>query len=470
MSIMPIAATDNRSQTNAAHATRLLEFLYQQGNDGHSIPLDKAGQCLLDSLGCGLLGATQPWGRIVTEEAQSDNSQGFSSILGQAGKVAPSQAALCNGTAMHGFELDDLLPAALIHPGAVIVPAAFAAAEAVDASGLSLLRGIAVGYEATSRISRALGTNPSNLGFHKTSIVGPVAGAIAAGVAMGLDYKQLQWAVGLACSCASGIKSFAAGGGGMVKRLHAGRAAEAGVRMAMLARRGFTAPLNAIDGKFGLLDVFGGSTAHPELLDEDLGSNWAVGDVWVKVYPICGWIQGVVQVLSAVRSQENFDLASVARITVATSSFAVKYNGNTNPEDTMDAQYSIPYCVAVALAGDPMDPSEYAPERLLDPQRRSTIDKVELKVDPSADSVYPKQFACKVTLEFIDGRTETAQTFDAHGTPGDPCTPQELVEKFSRLAELSGLNLDASAIVSCVNSLASGSSVRELASRLIPRP
>jgi 2-methylcitrate dehydratase PrpD len=469
MSIMPVQATDTTSDASAAHAARMLGYLHQQGTENDSV-LENARRCLLDSLGCGLMGAKQPWGHIVAEEALSDGSQGQCSILGQTGTVAPSQAALCNGTAMHGFELDDLLPAALIHPGAVIVPAAFAAAEAIDASGLQLLRGIAMGYEATSRISRALGTNPSNLGFHKTSVVGPVSGAIAASVAMGLDFKQLQWAVGLACSCASGIKSFAAGGGGMVKRLHAGRAAEAGVRMAMLARRGFTAPLNAIDGKFGLLDVFGGSTAQPELLDEGLGANWAVDDVWVKVYPICGWIQGVVQLLLAMRAQEKFDPASVARITVATSSFAVKYNGNTSPQDTMDAQYSIPYCVAVALTGDPMDPDEYAPERLGDRQRQAIIHKVELKPDPSADSVYPKQFACKVTLEFVDGRTKTAQTFDAHGTPGDPCSPQELVEKFSRLTELSMLDIDAGEVVSRVNRLASGLSVRELAASLRPHP
>jgi 2-methylcitrate dehydratase PrpD len=466
---MPIPAVD--TPVTSTHAVRLLEFLHRLSNECGSEPIEKARWCLLDSLGCGLLGATQPWGRIVSDEVLSDDGHGPCSILGRTGMVSPSQAALCNGTAMHGFELDDLLSAALIHPGAVIVPAAFAAAEAVDASGLQLLRGIVAGYEATARISLALGTDPSHRGFHKTSVVGPVAGAIAASVTMGLEFKQLQWAVGLACSCASGIKNFAAGGGGgMVKRLHAGRAAEAGVRMAMLARRGFTAPLSAIDGKFGLLDAFSGVTARPDLLDEGLGARWALDDVWVKVYPICGWIQGVVQLLLAMRAQEKFDPVSIERITVATSSFAVKYNGNTEFEDTMAAQYSIPYCVTVALTGDPMDPNEYAAERIRDPRRRAIANKVELRVDPSADSVYPKHFACKVTLQFEDGRIIEAHTRDAHGTPGDPCTPQELVQKFSRVVELSRLGIDASEVISCVSRLASGLSARELAVGLRPHP
>jgi 2-methylcitrate dehydratase PrpD len=84
---------------------------------------------------------------------------------------------------------------------------------------------------------------------------------------MRLPLDALLNAVGLACSCASGVKNFAAGQAGMVKRMHAGRAAEAAVRMAMLARRGFTAPPAAIDGQFGLLDAFSAETAQPERLD-----------------------------------------------------------------------------------------------------------------------------------------------------------------------------------------------------------
>ncbi|OWT60406.1 MmgE/PrpD family protein [Candidimonas nitroreducens] len=451
----------------AAHATRMLEFLHALGGLNDPALIEKARWCLLDSLGCGLLGAMQPWGRIVGSEAMAEASQGPCTVLGQSTTVAPSQAALCNGTAMHGFELDDLLSAALIHPGAVIVPAALATAEAVDASGMQLLRGIVAGYEATERISLALGTDPSNRGFHKTSVVGPVAAAIAAGVIMGLEFRQLQWAVGLACSCSSGIKNFAAGGGaGMIKRLHAGRAAEAGTKMAILAHRGFTAPLGALDGKFGLLQAFSGDTARAERLDEGLGTHWALTDVWVKAYPICGWIQGVVQLLLALRAQHGFDPASVEHITVATSSFAVKYNGNTEIEDTMDAQYSIPYCAAVALTGDPLDPKEYAPERIRSPQRQAISRKVELTADPLADKVYPRHFSCRVSLRLTDGRTMTARTLDAHGTPEDPSTPPERIQKFSRLAQLSTLDIDAAAVISSVEKLASGISSRELTASL----
>src|SRR5687767_7137650 len=78
----------------------------------------------------------------------------------------------------------------------------------------------------------------------------------------------------------------------MVKRMHAGRAAEAGVRMSRLAQRGFTGPRAAIDGRYGLLDVFAGASAEPHHPTERLGDTCAMDGLWVKVYPICGWIQG----------------------------------------------------------------------------------------------------------------------------------------------------------------------------------
>ena len=178
----------SKPKVTPGHALPMVEFLLnlQTCNDLPLLQLAKG--CLIDALGCGLFGAQQPWGLILREEALHDQSRG-------------DCTALCNGTAIHGFELDDLLSEAVIHPGAVIVPVVLAVAEAVNASGTDVLRGIIAGYEATARISLALGMAPSLQGFHKTSVVGPVAGAMAASVTMKLNLEQTLCAIGLACSC-----------------------------------------------------------------------------------------------------------------------------------------------------------------------------------------------------------------------------------------------------------------------------
>src|SRR5689334_20449091 len=197
-----------------SRSRELVEFVHALKPE--ALPPDivlRAKGVLLDSLGCTLFGSLQPWSKIMADEVLSESPKGRSTIVGRKEPVAAPAAALCNGTATHGFELDDLLDEAIVHPGAIIVPAALAAAESVDASGSKLLTGIIAGYEVLNRVGLAAGTEPAHRGFHKTTIIGPVGAAIAAGVILNLKPEQLMAATGLACSTSSGIKSFAAGTG-----------------------------------------------------------------------------------------------------------------------------------------------------------------------------------------------------------------------------------------------------------------
>lgn len=425
--------------------------------------LDNAKRCLLDAIGCGLFGASQPWSKIMAAQLFAERSQGNATVFGHGTTLAAPAAALCNGTAIHGFELDDLLPAAIIHPGTVIVPAVLATAEGSGASGDQLLRAIVIGYEVTARISLAMGTQASHHGFHKTSVVGPVAAAIACGCVLGLEAQQITCAAGIAASMAGGIKSYvASGGGGMVKRMHAGWAASSGVRAALLARDGFTGPSGAVDGRYGLLEVFGGAAAQPAKLSENPGNEWAVNAVWFKVYPLCGWIQGVVQLLGALRGPRPLTAEQIGKVVVGTSAFAVNGNSNPAPADTMDAQYSIPYCAALALTRDPGDPRAFEPAAFNDPTLRAIAARVEIRVDDACEAVYPQRFGSRVQLHLASGEVSEALTLDPHGTPADPCTAEELAAKFTRLAALSPLPVDTRAITRAVDTLGDGASLRRL--------
>lgn len=464
----------NSSALQANHAARLIDFASTLTLA--AIPrtaFDNAKRCLLDAIGCGLFGANQPWSAIMAAQMFAEKSQGASTVFGYREPLAAPAAALCNGTAIHGFELDDLLPAAIIHPGTVIIPAVLATAENAEVSGEQLLRALIIGYEATARISLAMGTHASHHGFHKTSVVGPVASAIAAGCVLGLSAAQITCAAGIAASMASGIKSYvASGGGGMVKRMHAGWAASSGVRSALLARDGFTGPTGAVDGRYGLLEVFGGKAANPEPLTQGLGESWAINAVWFKVYPLCGWIQGVVQLLGKMRGEINQSkpLApdQIKKVVVGTSRFAVNGNSNPTPADTMDAQYSIPYCAALALTRDPGDPRAFEPASYNDPALLDIASRVETHVDDECEAVYPQRFGSRVQLHLANGEVKEALTLDPHGTPADPCSEQELTDKFMRLAALSPLKVNAAAIVQAVRQLDTRASLRELSRVLRP--
>src|SRR5690242_7948771 len=138
------------------------------------IPADVAEHlklCLLDSLGCGLFGAAQAWGEIAGNVAVAMSGGGACSLFSRTDKVGPGDAALANGTAIHGFELDDAHVSSSHHPGAVTVPAVLAVAEARDASGADALVALAAGYEVGIRIGICAGVSHSTSGFHVTGTV-----------------------------------------------------------------------------------------------------------------------------------------------------------------------------------------------------------------------------------------------------------------------------------------------------------
>ena len=451
-----------------SHGQELLAFAH--GLSLHDVPadvVDRAKACLLDALGCGLFGSGQTWSRILADEMVAEGSTGQSTVIGRQELLSAPAAALCNGTAIHGFELDDLIAESITHPAACVIPAAIAAAESVNAPGTRLIEAIVAGYEVMHRIGIALGVEPAKRGFHTTSLVAPIACAVAAGKVLELSFDQLLSAAGLACSTSSGIKSFAAGqGGGMVKRLHLGRSAEAGVRMAQLASRDFLGPPFALDSRFGLMDVFGGAGAQPEKMSRSLGHVWALRDVWFKVYPICGWIQSVVQLLVELRGPRPLALGDVKSIQVGVSRYAAQNNGEPAPVDTMGAQYSIPYCAAVALTGDPRDPACFLADAVKDPATRKLASKVEIVVDPAVEAVYPAQFGASVKLTLADGSVSERMVLECHGTPADPCSRAEQVDKFRLLA---GSRLPADAVsdlARLVDAVTSLTSVRELTTPL----
>jgi 2-methylcitrate dehydratase PrpD len=425
--------------------------------------VERAKTCLLEAVGCGIFGSSQPWSRILLSEMAEEAAPGICSVFGASNTLAAPAAALVNGTAIHGFELDDLIAESITHPAACVIPAALAAGEAANASGVQLLEAIVAGYEVMHRVGLALGTEPAKRGFHTTSLVAPVACAVAAGKVMKLGIDELYSAVGLACSAASGVKSFAAGrGGGMVKRLHLGRSAEAGVRSAQLAARNFLGPPFALDSRFGLLDVFGGAGADASKLSCDLGQRWAIGDVWFKVYPICGWIQSVVMLLSEARGPRPLRIGEIKSVRVGVSAYAAANNGEPAPIDTMGAQYSIPYCAAVALLGEPRDPRAFLADEIQDLAKRDLAAKVEIFVDPAVEAVYPRQFGASVRLELADGTVSERTIMECHGTPADPCTRQEYLDKFRWLAGTALPAARLSDLAERIESISDLGSAREL--------
>ena len=416
----------------ATHSGELFDFVADFGRKNLSSKLATAASGrLMDTLGCMLYGGGQEWTQILLKNAGA--ASGKATAFG--GKPLPAEsAALCNGTAAHGFELDDLLTEALAHPGAVVVPAVLAVAEEEGVDGATLLKAIVAGYEVMGRLGRALGPEASGRGWHLTGVAGPASAAVAVGVLLGFDAGRIANAVGIACASAGGNKSFT-GSGGMVKRLHAGLAARAGVLAARLAASGFTGPAAALDGQFGLLDVIAGTHKRPERLDAALGENFEVLHTTVKIYPCCAVLQSTLQAVLRLRKEHGLRSDNFEVLKVGASARAVTQNNERNPADIMAAQYSLPFCAALALQADPEDPRQFSKQALTDPKIRALMQKVSMHVDDKMNAAYPQSMGAHVSV-VVDNKQLDAEIIDAHGTARAPCSDAELEAKFRRLAGL----------------------------------
>src|SRR5215470_1531900 len=201
----------------------------------------QAKECIVDTVGAIICGSGLPWSRIVIDYAERTGPGGKSHILGRGSAVQAPAAALANGALAHAFELDSLTrPGAGAHPGATVLPPALAIAQQIaNVSGKRLVAAFVAGNEVMIRIGRATGHTNEARGFHAPGTTGPFGAAVACAHLLGLDAATMANAIGIAGSLTGGLLEFAKGDGGMVKRLHLGRASEAGVLAASLAHAGF---------------------------------------------------------------------------------------------------------------------------------------------------------------------------------------------------------------------------------------
>src|SRR5215218_9420828 len=175
------------------------------------------------------------------------DDDGPCTVIGHKRTLTAAGAAFVNGTAAHGDDFDDTFEGGPVHAGAVIVPAVLAACERHNADGRMALTGIAAGTEVLCRLSLVVPKAVHKAGFHPTAVFGAMGAAAGVGAALRINQKQIVDALGVAGSMASGIIEYLAEGT-WTKRMHAGWAAQSGLRAALLGRAGFSGPRTVFEG------------------------------------------------------------------------------------------------------------------------------------------------------------------------------------------------------------------------------
>src|SRR5262252_1780170 len=323
--------------------------------------VERAKQCITDTIATVIFGHDLPWSRIVVAFAERNGAGGNSRILGPGGaKVQAPAAALANGALAHAFEMDNLTwPTTGVHPGATLLVPGLAVAQERGSGGRELIAAVVVGAEVMIRIGRATHHSNEGRGFHAPGTTGPFGAAVACGRLMGFDAGHMLNALGIAGSLACGLMEFARSGtGAMVKRLHLGRAAESGVLAASLAAEGFTGPVSVLEGEFGFLRVFCGDFDQGALT-RGLGEDYLTLSILMKRFACHITAHTPVEAVLELSQEHKFSGADVASIAIVGNDRMAKVNNIPKPVDRMMAQYSIPFAVALALHRDPRDPRSF---------------------------------------------------------------------------------------------------------------
>lgn len=416
--------------------------------------------CLLDVFGVLIAGGHEPTARIVRTVAASEFPGLESSLIGQAGTSSPAGAALVNGTAAHALDFDDVL-STVGHPSAVVVPAALAVAEQLDADVGALLTAVVTGIETQALVAVSTGPSHYARGFHSTATFGTFAAAASAATLRGLDAERFGAALGIAGTQAAGLKAMF---GTMTKPFHAGRAASSGVLAAALAAQGFT----AADDVLGAAQGFAATQSDAfdvEALRPPADAGWRTCDVQFKMHAACYLTHASIDALSDLRRSGDAHADDIAAVEVAVPPGHLSVCAIPEPVTGLEGKFSLRYTAALALTGDRTGPSAFTDELVREPGLVALRDRVA--VVPDAKLYGP---AARVTVTLRDGRTvgRSCDLLAPEGSTDAGSLTERLLVKFHGLVDpILGASA-AARLATAVLSLTAGSDVRELTALTVP--
>lgn len=378
----------------------------------------------------------------VQSAMKSAVDEGHCTAFGHSRTLGLYDAALVNGTAAHGEDYDDTFEGGPIHAGAVIIPAVIAIAEKRGLDGEAVMRGIAVGTELMCRMSLVAPQATHKASFHPTAIFGAPAAAAAVGAAIGLGEEAIARALGISGSLASGIIEYLADGSS-TKRLHAGAAAQAGLRAALLAEAGFTGPISVFEGSHGLYKAFAPSK-QPDFgrLLDGLGTSWIVETLAFKPYA-CGTMTQPFIDCARMLAKSGVKADDIVSITCKVGEGTVHrlwepLAKKRMPPNGYAGKFSTPYCIAVGFVEGEAGLGQFTDERVLNTDLRALAAKVSYEIDP--DDPYPNNFVGHLRAELSDGSIHEFRQPHMRGGAHEPLPDEELQAKFAANMRFGGMD------------------------------
>ena len=426
-------------------------------------PLEIIKTIILTNLGSIIAGATEEACQNLVSLIRDWGGKPEATILIHGGKVPGNAAALANGTIARSLDYEDAIVPGL-HMGPVAFPAALAASEiSGGCSGKEFIASLVMGIEIANRI------NLVNLkafygGFKGTGVCSIFAATAAAGRILHLNSEQMFNAFGLALNRAGGSGQSNIDGAQAV-HLVAGFASQSGVLCAQMAQKGITGPKNFIEGPFGWLTMFGRDKLDPQDVGGDLGTRFELMNTLFKKFPSCGLTQTSTQGILELIQETGITYDEVKRIDIRVGPFAYTATGHFEIGNSpkVNAQFSIPYCVANALLRRSSRLQHFEEAYIRDPRILNIVQKIFVKADPEIEKRSQRGMEMEVLTD--SGKVYHKKIDIPRGSPGNEMTREEHIARYKDCASYGRKPLDpknVDKIISWVDKLADSEDVRDI--------
>jgi 2-methylcitrate dehydratase PrpD len=400
----------------------LLRFIHElTWADLPPVVQQQARRCLLDTLGAALGGRKTDVSAIIYDYAATVYGGAGTRLWWDGRTVSPPGAALAHAMTIDALDIHDGHPLTKGHAGAAVIPALFAfLSDTKPTSGQEFLTRLVIGYEVALRAGITLHATACD--YHTSGAWNALGCAAVGARALGLNREQTRHALGIAEYYGPRSQMMRCIDHPTMVKDGSGWGAMTGVSAALLAQKGFTgAPAVTVE--------------YPEAAPfwQTLGTDWEILGQYVKPHAVCRWAQPAIEAAVALQQQHHFPVEAIQQVTVRTFHQAARLNMR-RPQDSDQAQYSLPFPVAAALVYGKLGGSELTGAALVDPTVLALVDKVVLAEDETFNAHFPARRFAEVTITTTEGQSYHSPATEARWNSNDPPTDEELLTKFRWLA------------------------------------
>ncbi len=381
----------------------------------------QAVRCLADTLGVAVGGSQTTLSQIIRGHAVRQFGGDGARLWWDGRMVSPAGAALANGMSIDSLDAHDGHKLTKGHVGCGVIPALFALMQAQGCtSAKELLSGIVIGYEIGTRAGISLHASASD--YHSSGAWIALATAALGARQLGLSKEMTREALGIAEYHGPRSQMMRCVDAPTMVKDGSGWGAMAGVSAAYLAKDGFTGAPAITMEDIALRDFW-----------SDLGHTWRIDEQYMKLYPVCRWAQPAVEAVLSLAEKHRINASQIELVEIETFHEAKRLN--VIPNNTEQAQYSLPFSVAAALVRGSIGVLEVTASGLMDNSILDLAKTVHITETDEFNKSFPARRFARATLRLRDGVVVSSEPTEAKGDPEDKFDDDVVWSKFKGLSE-----------------------------------